>query len=114
MKNVTEGRIEMTAEEAARILDPKASREALDCWAYDLEKRLAVWNEACRVAARVLREHSAKLDRSQWAGCRDCGREWGVLDTQTSCGWPLSEEAWAELERRCAELSTDPLASGEV
>ncbi len=45
----------MTWEEAARILDPETSREALDCWAYDPEKRLAVCNEACRVAARVLR-----------------------------------------------------------
>ncbi len=115
----------MTWEEAARILDPETSREALDCWAYDPEKRLAVCNEACRVAARVLREHSAKLDRSRWAGCRDCGREWGVLDDRTnrfemrerhfcgSCGRPLTEQAWAELERRCAELSTDLLASGE-
>ena len=126
MKNVTEERIEMTAEEAARILGPKTSREALDCWAYDPEKRFAVCNEACRVAARVLRAHSAKLDRSRWEGCPDCIREWGVLDTQTnrfamrerhccgSCGRPLKEQAWAELERRCAELSTDLLASGEV
>lgn len=80
MKNVTEERIEMTAEEAARILDPKTSREALDCWAYDPEKRLAVCNEACRVAARVLREHSAKLDRSRWEGCEHCTAGWDYND----------------------------------
>lgn len=54
----------------------------------------------------------AKLDRSRWEGCKDCKRQWGVLHDRTSrfeirrkmfcgsCGRPLTEEAWAELERR--------------
>ena len=80
MKNVTERRIEMTAEEAARILDPKTSREALDCWAYDPEKRLAVCNEACRVAARVMRAQPAKLGKSRWEGCEHCTAGWDYND----------------------------------
>ena len=118
MKNVTEERIEMTAEEAARILGPKTSREALDCWAYDPAKRLA---------------HSAKLDRSRWEGCEHCTAGWDYNDYRKweegelgeiriskdelnidvgpywetvkikfcpFCGRPLTKEAWTELEQR--------------
>ena len=45
----------MTHEEAARILDPETSREALRPYLYDPERRIKVVEEACRVAAEVLR-----------------------------------------------------------
>lgn len=45
----------MTKEEAARILDPANTREALAAYAYDPEQRIRVVEEACRIAARVLR-----------------------------------------------------------
>ncbi len=80
MKNVSEERIEMTAEEVARILGTETSREALDCWAYDLAKRIAVWNEACRVAARVMRAQPAKLSKSRLEGCEHCTAGWDYND----------------------------------
>ena len=46
----------MTYKEAADILDPDTSREALAPYSLDCQMRLAVVNEACAVAARVLRD----------------------------------------------------------
>lgn len=46
----------MTYKEAADILDPETSREALAPYSLDCQMRLAVVNEACAVAARVLRD----------------------------------------------------------
>lgn len=44
----------MTREEAAMILDPETSKRAL--WKYESEEgRLEACNEACRIAAAVLR-----------------------------------------------------------
>ena len=45
----------MTYKEAADILDSDTSREALAPYSLDCQMRLAVVNEACPVAARVLR-----------------------------------------------------------
>lgn len=65
----------------------------------------------------------AKLDRSRWEGCYTCNNTPGImLGTVTlsigkqflatrenefrfcpHCGRPLTEEAWAELERRIRE-----------
>lgn len=47
---------QMSNEEAARILDPETSREALAPYAHDCQLRLAVTEEACTVAAKVLRD----------------------------------------------------------
>lgn len=63
--------------------------------------------EALRAAAALLRA-SGKLDRSRWEGCRYC------KDIPTSilkgfcyaCGRPLTEEAWAELERRIGGIES--------
>ena len=46
----------MTYKEAADILDPETSRESLAPYSLDCQMRLAVVNEACAVAARVLRD----------------------------------------------------------
>lgn len=54
------------------------------------------------IAALRSQQSSAKLDRNRWKGCQYC------KDIPTSilkgfcyvCGRPLTEEAWAELERR--------------
>ncbi len=52
----------MTHEEAARILDPETSQDALLEYGGE-EARLEACNEACRVAAKVLREPQAvRLD----------------------------------------------------
>lgn len=45
----------MTNEEAARILDPETSREALAPWLLDCEGRMAIVEEACRIGAEALR-----------------------------------------------------------
>lgn len=46
----------MTYKEAADILDPETSREALSPYALDCQMRMAVVNEACTIAAKVLRD----------------------------------------------------------
>lgn len=46
----------MTYEEAANILDPETSEKALEPWRLDCRTRYAKCEEACRVAAKVLRE----------------------------------------------------------
>ena len=45
----------MTTEEAARILDPGTSAEALRPYALDCVMRMAVVEEACRMGAEALR-----------------------------------------------------------
>ena len=45
----------MTYEDAARILDPETTLEALAAYAGDCEARQAAVVEACRLAARALR-----------------------------------------------------------
>lgn len=47
---------QMTREEAAYILDPETTREALLPYALDGPMRMAVVEEACRVAVKALRE----------------------------------------------------------
>ena len=60
----------MSKEQAANILDPETSREALRPYIYDPDRRLAVVEEACRVAAKVLRFVSntepITIDSSGW------------------------------------------------
>ena len=91
----------MTTEEAIKILDPETSRDAL--WKYeDKEKRLEAVNEACQLAVAALRaqQTSAKLDRSRWEGCEYCKNMSILKGFCYSCGRHLTEEAWAELERK--------------
>lgn len=89
----------MTKEEAKKILDPETSRDAL--LGYEDEDRIEVVNEACRIAVAALRAQQAKLDRSWWGGCETCkGGRYRRGEYCPGCGRPLTEEAWAEMERR--------------
>lgn len=89
----------ITEKEAARILDPETSRDAL--WEYEEEDRLEACNEACRVAAAVLSAQPPKLDRSRWEGCPYCkDAKHDCVPYCQYCGTPQTEDAWAELERR--------------
>lgn len=82
--------------------------------------------EACHMAVAALRAQPKKLDRSRWVGCKECVPSWcktciryDVRNMDTicafscinhskhkpnnfcqSCGRPLTEAAWAELERK--------------
>ena len=59
----------MTHEEAAYILDPDTTREALRPYLYDPERRIKVVEEACRVAAAALRPVSreqVEQMRGEW------------------------------------------------
>lgn len=56
----------MTNEEAARILDPETSREALAPWLLDCEGRMTVVEEACRISAEALRAQLKVERRPQW------------------------------------------------
>lgn len=53
------GGIKMTYEEAARILDPETSREALLPYAYDPQYQQMLLRDACQLAAEVLRENGS-------------------------------------------------------
>lgn len=49
----------MTYEEAARILDPETSREALLPYAYDPQYQQMLLRKACVIAANVLESYAA-------------------------------------------------------
>lgn len=66
--------------------------------------------EAVKWSIKALRAYHHKLDRSRWEGCDYCenqkireillnnGRKYCSI-----CGRPLTEEAWAEQERKMFE-----------
>lgn len=117
----------MTREEAIKILELETRQEALSPY---LDRPLGVMLdamiEASRMGASALRAQPEKLDRSRWVRCKECVPPWcktciryDVRNMDTictcscinhskhkpnnfcqSCGRPLTEEAWAELERR--------------
>lgn len=74
------------------------------------------FREAAELAVTALRaqQEPVKLDRSRWEGCNACS-DVAYLDFFQSkrmiycpyCGRPLTEEAWAELERRVNDGTTD-------
>lgn len=117
----------MTREEAIKILELETRQEALSPYLdRPMEKMLDAMIEASRMGASALRAQPAKLDRSRWVGCKECVPPWcktciryDVRNMDTictfscinhskhkpnnfcqSCGRPLTEESWAELERR--------------
>lgn len=111
----------MTREEAIKILDPKTCRDALMEFmggSWNQTQALILINEAQKMGLDALRVHQStpKLDRNRWKECFVCkGATWMDGDICISgthystlaqfnfcpdCGRPLTEEAWAELERR--------------
>lgn len=84
----------MTTEEAIRILETGIDMP-------DYPHTMEMLDEAVRMGVDALRAHQAKLDRSQWKGCETCkGGRYRRGEYCPGCGRPLTEEAWAELEKR--------------
>ena len=98
----------MAKEEAIKILSPNSESglaRAAD-WFLSAQKVLRALELA--VSALRVQQTAAKLDRNRWEGCYWCV---GFCPEVTGdphwdyrfcphCGHPLTEEAWAELERR--------------
>lgn len=102
----------MTIEEAINILSPNSESRlvrAVDGFS-PTQKVLCALEMA--IAALHSQKTPAKLDRSRWEGCILCEGVTGWtqdLDEEhheveflfcPSCGRPINEEAWAELERK--------------
>lgn len=98
----------MTREDAIKVLilcDKKPN------WKYTE----GMIKTAQEVAAAIVigQKKPAKLDRGRWDGCDTCKNPIfatccsGLLNEPVnycpSCGKPLTEEAWAELERRTGQ-----------
>lgn len=89
--------------------DPSPENAMRLCDVLDGLKRMETCDEACRITADALRgrQSPARPDRSRWEGCGQC-RPSGQLELDADCeysycpycGRPLTEEAWADLERR--------------
>lgn len=69
--------------------------------------------EALDMALDALRAQQTPLDRSRWEGCNYC-KKYGIVLAAfdgwsycNCCGRPLTEEAWAELERRINRGTAD-------
>lgn len=94
----------MTNEQAASILDPETSREALAPYAHDCQLRLAVTEEACTVAAKVLR-------REGWISVKERipnkGENVLVFATGTYCkGWKFAIDRLEDGEKNPRWLYT--------
>ena len=102
----------MTREEAIKAIGLMEHVESI-VLTYDPGERredttVRELKEACRVTAAALRaQQSVNLDRSRWEGCRFCGDEEVVNFLLAKkekfcpyCGHPITEGAWADLERR--------------
>lgn len=83
----------MTNQEAAYILDPETTRQALAPYAMDCKMRMAVVNEACAVAAKALRDTGwiSVKDRMPPTGVR-------VLLCRKSRGGSVVDSGYAEAD----------------
>lgn len=101
----------MTREEAIDVFEGLGEVEAISLFYQRGGKAdgLSIHRikEACRMAITTLRaqQTTAKLDRSRWEGCIACGLP--GFKFCPHCGHPLTEEAWAGLERRINGGTTD-------
>lgn len=75
-------------------------------------KQLAEW--LIELIALRAQQTTAKPDRSRWEGCYSCGNMLKTIrmvklgrNYCPRCGRPLTEEAWAELERRINNGTAD-------
>ena len=105
----------MTREEAIELLDHQTQAEALKKYGGGWLGVNAM-NNALQTAIAALRAQEGKLDRSRWEGCEYCKavpeEEADIIPGKYNhkvcikisycpfCGLPLTEQAWAELERR--------------
>lgn len=106
----------MSREQAARILDPKTTSEALRDYAEDCEARIAAIKEACQMGAAALRR---TISPEAWTGCvcnngkkscctcvsMECHFCVGESKYKrgsycSACGRPLTPEAWDALKKR--------------
>lgn len=111
----------MTREEAIKILDPESSTISATDIVEKWENISEMVREAHRMAISALRaqQTTEKLDRSRGEGCFICkgasyldgdicisGTHYARLSQLNfcpDCGRPLTEEAWAEMEKRTGE-----------
>ena len=61
----------MTYKEAADILDPETSKDALSPYDYDPQRRLQVINDACQMAAEVLRNTTDTNVGDKWVSVKN-------------------------------------------
>lgn len=101
----------MTKEEAIKILSPNSESRLVQAVDGFLPTQKVL--SALEMAVSALRAQQTPLDRSQWEGCKYC-RKYGVVVAAfdgwcycNRCGRPLTEEAWAEMERRINGGTTD-------
>lgn len=95
----------MTNEEAIKILSPNSgSGLARTADGFLFTQKVLC---ALELAVSALRAQQAKMDRSRWGGCVCCTFPVQIRVRKRCdyrycehCGRPLTEEAWAELERR--------------
>lgn len=111
----------MTIDEAIKILDPETSREALEPYRLDCALRLAVVEEACRLAVRELAE--VETLRSQNEQLREANaltvkattdrlcREWISVserlpeEEEKQNGKMISVDKLIEYCKKCADMS---------
>lgn len=68
--------------------------------------RYVPWTSLAEVP--TAQQTTEKLDRRRWCGCETCkGGRYRSGGYCPGCGRPLTEEAWAELERRINDGTTD-------
>lgn len=105
----------MTNEEAIEILENGAWWDMVGAMSCDSDASVKL-HAALDAAISALRtpQTPAKLDRSRWEGCICCTRQSQVRARERHgyrycehCGRPLTEAAWAELERRVNGGTTD-------
>ena len=91
----------MTYEEAARILDPKTTREALNPYAESPVDRMRVVDEACTIAAELLRKCDQNATEMR-LGCKTLtlerlremdGQPVWIVEAPHWGHWELSEDA---------------------
>lgn len=119
----------MDNKQAAYILDPVTTRQALASYAYDPAHRIQVVEEACRVAVRALRPVSREqVERmaGEWVQdinkgpavfyCSSCGESFEIHSYEFQkyrfcpfCMSPMTDEAEEMVMRRLEALKDGDL-----
>ena len=101
----------MTEEEAIKILSPNSESRLVRAADGFLPTQKVLCALELAVSALRAQQTTAKPDRSRWEGCGFCNkinqsRLKGIMYC-AKCGRPITEEAWAELERRINDGTAD-------